>query len=78
MFPYHNLGTKPVFATTINSKRKSRWNRIFGGGKSGGYCEGGTKPVTRAQLCPDEDYYSRYGIYWCGSDSRSVINSLAV
>lgn len=68
MFPYHNLGTKPVFATTINSKRKSRWNRIFGG----------TKPVTRAQLCPDEDYYSRYGIYWCGSDSRSVINSLAV
>ena len=40
MFPYHNLGTKPVFATTINSKRKSRWNRIFGGGKSGGDCGG--------------------------------------
>ena len=74
MFPYHNLGTKPVFATTIHSKRKSRWNRIFGCGRG----RGGTKPVTRAQLCPDEDYYSRYGIYWCGSDSRSVMNSLAV
>ena len=47
-------------------------------GCGGGNGKSGTKPVTRGQLCPEEDYYSRYGIYWCGSDSRSVMNSLAV